>query len=73
MTELFEKQYGVSNGNVGLTFIGLGVGQFVGLIMFGSISDSILKKKAKGGEMKPEYRLPPLVPGAVLMPIGLFM
>jgi hypothetical protein len=33
-----------------------------------------MKKMAKrnGGEMKPEYRLPPLIPGGLLMPIGLF-
>ena len=25
-----------------------------------------------GGEMKPEYRLPPLIPGSILIPMGLF-
>ena len=28
ITELFEKQYHISHGNVGLTFLGIGVGQF---------------------------------------------
>ena len=74
LTGLYEKQYGISTANVGLTFIGIGVGQFAGLIVFGSISDKMLKAQAKrnGGEMKPEYRLPPLIIGAILMPIGLF-
>ena len=73
LTELFEGQYGISRANVGLTFLGIGVGQFIGLLLFGSMSDKILKAMAKknGGEMKPEYRLPPLLPGAVCMPIGL--
>jgi hypothetical protein len=73
ITELFEKQYGINNANVGLTFLGIGIGQFIGLIGFGSLSDKMLKKMAKGGEMKPEYRLPPLIPGAIAMPVGLFL
>ena len=74
LTELFERQYGISSANVGLTFLGTGVGQFAGLLIFGSMSDKILKRLAKknGGEMKPEYRLPPLIPGAIMMPVGLF-
>jgi MFS family permease len=73
LTVLFERQYNVTNGNVGLTFIGLGVGQLFGLIFFGTFSDRILKKMANGGEMKPEYRLPPLIFGGVLLPLGLFL
>jgi Major Facilitator Superfamily len=66
MTEVFEGQYGISRGNVGLTYLGIGVGNFSGLIAFGSVSDSLMKK------MKPEYRLPPLIPCGLLIPIGLF-
>ena len=73
MTEVFEGQYGISTSNVGLTFLGIGVGQFVGLIVFGWFSDALLKRLAKGGELKPEYRLPPLLPGAIAMPIGLLI
>jgi multidrug resistance protein len=75
ITELFETKYHMSKSNVGLTFLGIGVGQFIGLFAFGSVSDMLLKKKAakNGGEMKPEYRLGPLVPGGILMPVGLFM
>lgn len=74
MTEVFEGQYGISRGNVGLTYLGVGVGNISGLIVFGFISDTLMKKMAErnGGEMKPEYRLPPLIPGGLLMPIGLF-
>ena len=73
ITELYETVYGVSRANVGLTYLGIGIGQFFGLFIFGAISDKTLKRMADGGEMKPEYRLPPLAYGGVLMPLGLFL
>ncbi|KAI9809372.1 MAG: hypothetical protein M1827_006884 [Pycnora praestabilis] len=69
---VFEQQYGFSTGTVGLTYLGIGVGMFVGLFVFGMASDKIVKKKSAKGEMKPEYRLPPMLPGAFFIPIGLF-
>ena len=74
-SELFEKKYHMSSSSVGLTFLGIGVGQFAGLFAFSYVSDTMLKKKAaaNGGEMKPEYRLGPLMWGGVLMPAGLFL
>ena len=71
-TFVFENEYGFSPGIAGLTYLGLGVGSFIGLLVFGSASDKILKMKAGGGELKPEYRLLPLIFGAPLIPIGLF-
>lgn len=46
----------------------------IGLAILGVASDRILKALAtrNGGELKPEYRLPPLFLGALLLPIGLF-
>lgn len=32
-----------------------------------------MEKKSAGGEMKPEYRLPLMVPGSIGMPLGLFL
>ena len=32
-----------------------------------------MKKKSGDGEMKPEYRLPLMVPGSISMPCGLFL
>ncbi|KAL3423569.1 hypothetical protein PVAG01_05316 [Phlyctema vagabunda] len=72
MTAVFEEQYGISSSNVGLTYLGLGIGQFVGVIGFGSSSDFILKRAAKGGELKPEYRLYPMLVGGIFIPVGLF-
>lgn len=70
ITEVFETEYHFSQGAVGLTYLGIGLGMFVGLIAFGAASDRIVKKKSVNGEMKPEYRLPPMIPGAFCIPAG---
>lgn len=78
-TFVFQGQYGFSTGAVGLSFLGIGVGSLLGLLVGGIVSDRILKAKSKPtadaprGVMKPEYRLPPLVVGAVFIPAGLFL
>ncbi|KAL8724530.1 MAG: hypothetical protein Q9166_007907 [cf. Caloplaca sp. 2 TL-2023] len=70
LTEVFESTYHFSSGAVGLTYLGIGIGSFIGLFVFGVASDRIVKAKSKNGEMKPEYRLPPMIPGAWIIPIG---
>ena len=70
ITDVYEKQYHFSQGSVGLTFLGIGVGSLFGVAIFGIASDRIVKAKSKNGEMKPEYRLPPMIPGTFLIPIG---
>jgi len=72
LTLVFERDYGFSSGNVGLVFLGIGVGSLLGLFIFGMASDKIVKRMSAKGEMKPEYRLPPLIPGSMIIPIGLF-
>ncbi|KAI9752406.1 MAG: Meiotic Sister-Chromatid recombination aldehyde dehydrogenase [Chaenotheca gracillima] len=69
---VFQEQYGFSTGSVGLAYIGIGVGCLLGLAACGVASDKIMKAKSSKGEMKPEYRLPPMIYGAPLIPIGLF-
>lgn len=71
MTQVFEDQYGISKSDVGLTYLAMGLGQTIGTITFGLVSDKILASLAKGGEMKPEYRLPPLIVGLCLVSSGL--
>lgn len=75
MTTVFQSQYHISQGNVGLTFLGIGIGQFIGLILFGAVSDSLVKREAakNGGEMKPEFRLPFILYTSLFVPIGLFI
>lgn len=85
MTPLFMQIYSFSEGEAGLAFLGLGVGSMAGVIWFSRMSDRYGKKKAEkervvaeaeGREpegMKPEYRLPPLRYGSILLPAGLFI
>lgn len=70
ITEVFEDTYHFSSGAVGLTYLGIGLGSILGLAIFGVASDRIVKAKSAAGEMKPEYRLPPMIPGAYAIPIG---
>lgn len=84
-TVVFEETYGFSSGTVGLAYLGLGGGAMAGLLFLTWKSDSLLASlTAKGNAkaaaaglpltgMKPEYRLPPMVLGATLIPIGLFI
>lgn len=69
---VFMQQYKFSTGTVGLTYLGLGVGSFIGVGFAGYASDRLLKKLSGTGGFKPEYRLPPLIPCAYFIPIGLF-
>lgn len=75
MTIVFEGQYGIGGGNVGLTFLGLGLGQCIGLLLFASTSDRQLKNRAaaNGGVMKPEMRLPFLLHTSLFAPVGLLI
>ena len=43
-----------------------------GLMMFGSMAKRI-QKQHEGEPHKPEWRLPPIIPGAIAIPIGLFL
>ena len=70
ITEVYEGQYHFGQGTVGLTYLGIGVGSLIGVIIFGIASDKILQAKSKNGEMKAEYRLPPMIPGSFVIPIG---
>lgn len=73
ITSLFEQQYGFSQGSAGLAFLGIGIGMLLGLVIFGATSDRIVTVLANkhGGERKPEFRLPILMMGATIVPIGL--
>ncbi|OTB17400.1 hypothetical protein K445DRAFT_31654, partial [Daldinia sp. EC12] len=85
MTEVFQGYYHFSTSIVGLAFIGLGVGSMLGIFLFSATSDRYIQKKAAEADaksqatgepkagMKPEYRLPLLPVGALLIPAGLFI
>lgn len=74
-TFVFRDTYGFSPSSVGLMYLGTGVGMMFGLAFLIAISDRTVKQLTakNGGEYKPEYRLPPLIYSAWVLPVGLFI
>jgi hypothetical protein len=73
ITSVFISDYGFSQGLSGLSYLGIGIGMMIGLVVFGILSDKMLKKLSGGGPFKPEYRLPLMIPAALITPIGMFI
>lgn len=75
ITSVFANTYGFSQGSVGLSYLGIGIGSIIGLIVLGGTSDKLLiyLSTKNGGEKKPEYRLPLLIPGSLFVPASLFI
>lgn len=72
MVNTFETNYGFGPGIIGLAYIGFGIGACSGSLICGHMSDVImLRWTEKSGIRKPEYRLPPIIPGSIFTPIGL--
>lgn len=75
ITEVYESVYHFSTGLAGLSYLGIGIGMFLGLGIFGATSDRTLKKykeKHNGEDSPPEIRLQGLVVPSLCIPIGLF-
>ncbi|KAN0096123.1 MFS multidrug transporter-like protein [Hyaloscypha variabilis] len=72
---LWENGYHESVGIGGLNYISLGVGFFLGTQICAPCQDLIYRtlKKRNDGVGKPEFRVPLMIPGALLVPIGLFI
>lgn len=75
MTFVFEGQYHFSSSSVGLAFLGMGIGFISAMLFIGKASDYYIRKAQRNGGAKPENRLelPLTIPGAVLLPIGIFI
>ncbi|KAF2158983.1 hypothetical protein M409DRAFT_38029 [Zasmidium cellare ATCC 36951] len=73
-TDVYEQQYHFSSGIASLTYLGIGVAEFLALFAFAMTSDRLTARLAnkKQTVKRPEYRLPVLAVGALLTPIGLF-
>lgn len=71
---LWTDTYHESVGIGGLNFISLGLGFFGGTQVCAPLQDKIYRalKKRNDGVGKPEFRVPLMIPGALLVPIGLF-
>ena len=72
---VWEEVYHESTGIGGLNYISLGIGFFLGTQICAPINDRIYRKlkKRNNNVGKPEFRVPLMVPGAILVPIGLFI
>lgn len=72
--ELWTQRYGQSVSRSGLNYIALAIGNTIAAQGGARLTDRVwvhLKNKA-GGDTAPEYRVPMMIPGSLLIPIGLF-
>ncbi|EDN92764.1 hypothetical protein SS1G_08628 [Sclerotinia sclerotiorum 1980 UF-70] len=71
---LWEGVYGESTAIGGLNYISLGTGFFLGTQICAPAQDRIYRalKARNNGVGKPEFRVPLMIPGAFLVPVGLF-
>lgn len=68
--------YGMSTGIGGLNYIALGLGFFLGAQICAPFQDRIyarLKKHYNVTVGRPEFRIPMMVPGAIVLPVGLII
>lgn len=72
---LWTEVYGESTSIGGLNYIALGLGFFIGSQTSAQLLDRTYRyfTKKNGGAGRPEYRIPIMVPGSLLVPIGLFI
>jgi hypothetical protein len=73
---VYAKKYGFDEGASGTTFLPAGIGMFIGIVVFGAMSDIIVRThQAAGIEHRPEFRIMPkfCVPAALMLPAGLFI
>ncbi|KAI7278046.1 MFS multidrug transporter-like protein [Hortaea werneckii] len=68
------EYYNESVGIGGLNYISLAVGFFIGSQTAAPLNDRFYRQlKQRNGEVgKPEFRIPLMVPGSFIMPVGLF-
>nr|ASK38705.1 major facilitator superfamily transporter [Paecilomyces divaricatus] len=67
--------YGESVGIGGLNYIALACGFLLGAYLCAPTQDRIYRrlKDRNGGVGRPEYRIPLMIPSAILVPVGLFI
>lgn len=69
----FQEERGWSPGIGALPFLGITVGVLLGgAIIIAITKTRFARKMAEHGRVIPEERLPPMILGAVLLPVGLF-
>ncbi|KND90374.1 putative transporter [Tolypocladium ophioglossoides CBS 100239] len=75
---LWSVEYHESPGIQGLNYLSLGIGFFLGTQLRAPLQDRIyaaLKRRyvPDGGPGRPEFRVPMMIPGGVLVPVGLLV
>ncbi|EPQ50371.1 MFS polyamine transporter [Gloeophyllum trabeum ATCC 11539] len=72
---IFQGIYKEDVGIAGLHYIALGLGLMVSVQICARLMDKLFAYyvKKNNGVVKPEYRLPPMVPGTIVLPIGIFI
>jgi hypothetical protein len=76
---IFENNHGFTESQTGLTFLGMFIGMIIGILTDPlwqrNYRRLVKKNEAKGGVSggsEPEFRLPPTIVGAIIIPIALF-
>jgi hypothetical protein len=72
ISAVFRDRYHFRSDLVGLAFIGLGLGQFLGQFAYSFLATKSYMKHQNNGGFKPEHRLHYMIPGAVMVPGSLF-
>lgn len=72
VSEIFEEQYHFKKDLVGLAFIGMGIGSFLGQFAYTAYAGWNYRTYKARGTLTPEHRLYAMVPGAFLIPIAFF-
>lgn len=72
-TLVYETQYHFPTTLVGLSFIGLGVGQILSQVVYAVYGDRYARNKMREGVFEPEHRLPVMIFGACCLPVALFI
>ncbi|RDI85864.1 hypothetical protein Vi05172_g4203 [Venturia inaequalis] len=77
--QVFGHNHGFSLSEVGLAFLGLLMGMFLGIASdvlwkrnYARLVRNYSKETGKEGSSEPEFRLPPTIVGAWIVPISLF-
>ncbi|KAL8806845.1 MAG: hypothetical protein Q9182_001105 [Xanthomendoza sp. 2 TL-2023] len=72
---LWTERYHESIGIAGLNYISIALGFTLGAQIFSPLNDHVYRifKSKNGGVGKPEFRIPIMIPGSILCPVGLFI
>ncbi|KAF5313706.1 hypothetical protein D9611_010230 [Ephemerocybe angulata] len=72
---IFANVYHQSPGIAGLNYIALGIGLTLSSQVNARMLDKYYKyfKKRNGGHGEPEFRLPSMIPGTIILPFGLLL